>query len=273
MKGRLWRNIGVGAIAFGVGAIAFAESAGAQSQIVPDETLGAERSRVTPETIRGVESDRITGGASREANLFHSFTQFDIGEGRGAYFENPAGIQNIFSRITGNDISDINGTLGVLGSANLFLMNPNGIVFGQNARLDLGGSFVGTTANAIGFGDGGIFSASMPDVPGQVLNVNPSALLFNQMGNGAIASQAKELASASGQSLLFAGGDVSLDASLLFSLGGRVELSRVAGIGTIPIISSGNALQLGFVSGGSLADIALQNNSFISTPAGGSIVI
>jgi len=62
--------------------------------------------------------------------------------------------------------------MDVLGTANLFLINPNGIVFGQEARLDLGGLFVGTTADAIGFGGEKNFSASMPEVPGQVLNFN-----------------------------------------------------------------------------------------------------
>jgi filamentous hemagglutinin family protein len=86
-----------------------------------------------------VESDRIEGGARRGGNLFHSFEWLNIGAGRGAYFNNPDGVRNIFGRVTGNLPSDIQGTLGViregttntLGTANLFLMNLNGIVFGQ----------------------------------------------------------------------------------------------------------------------------------------------
>ena len=73
------------------------------AQIIPDETLGAESSVVTPDTIKGLESDRISGGAIRGSNLFHSFREFNIGEGRGGYFENPTAIENIFSRVTGND--------------------------------------------------------------------------------------------------------------------------------------------------------------------------
>ncbi|HEY9671531.1 MAG TPA: hypothetical protein V6D11_08815, partial [Waterburya sp.] len=72
------------------------------AQIVPDDTLGAERSVVTPNvTIKGLSSDRIDGGAIRGTNLFHSFQQFNINEGRGAYFTNPPGIENILSRVTG----------------------------------------------------------------------------------------------------------------------------------------------------------------------------
>ncbi|MEG4010466.1 filamentous hemagglutinin N-terminal domain-containing protein, partial [Microcoleus sp. Pol1C5] len=101
----------------------------ANAQIVPDNTLGAESSVVTPKVnIRGIPSDRIDGGAIRGANLFHSFEQLSVLEGRGAYFTNPAGIENILSRVTGANRSDILGRLGVLGPANLFLINPNGIV-------------------------------------------------------------------------------------------------------------------------------------------------
>ena len=74
--------------------------------------------------------------------------------------------------MTGGNASNILGTLGVDGAANLFLMNPNGILFGENARLDLGGSFVGTTANGVQFGEQGNFSATNPEAPG-LLTVNP----------------------------------------------------------------------------------------------------
>ena len=101
---------------------------------VADRTLGAESSVVTPTSP---QADRIDGGAIRGANLFHSFSQFHIGEGREAYFANPSGIENILSRVTGSDASKIFGKLGVLGNANLFLINPNGIIFGKNASLDV----------------------------------------------------------------------------------------------------------------------------------------
>ncbi len=104
-------------------------SRGALAQIVPDNTLGAESSVVTPDVIGGIESDRIDNGAIRGTNLFHSFEQFNIGAERGAYFTNLAGIENIFSRVTGVNSSEILGRLGVLGNANLFVINPRGIVF------------------------------------------------------------------------------------------------------------------------------------------------
>ncbi|MDV2997617.1 MAG: hypothetical protein N4J56_007322 [Chroococcidiopsis sp. SAG 2025] len=65
------------------------------------------------------------------------------------------------------------------GAANLFLLNPNGIVVGQNAQLRIGGSFVASTADAIQFGEQGFFSATDPNAP-PLLTVNPSAFLFTK---------------------------------------------------------------------------------------------
>lgn len=131
------------------------------AQIAPDGTLGAENSVVQPNVvINGTPSDRIEGGAKRGANLFHSFREFNIDEGRGAYFSNPIGVENILSRVTGTNASNISGVLGVLGNANLFFINPNGIIFGSNSRLDVKGSFVATTANSVSFADGTQFGTN-----------------------------------------------------------------------------------------------------------------
>lgn len=73
-------------------------SGSVQAQIVPDGTLGGERSQVTP---IAPNTDRIDGGAGRGANLFHSFQEFNVRDGRGVYFTNPVNVQNIFSRVTG----------------------------------------------------------------------------------------------------------------------------------------------------------------------------
>ncbi len=126
------------------------------AQVIPDNTLGSESSVIN--SITELRS-RIEGGATRGSNLFHSFENFSIDEGLKVYFANPEGIANIFSRVTGNNISEILGTLGVEGTANLFFMNPNGIIFGENAFVDAGGSFIATTANSIDFSDGTSFDS------------------------------------------------------------------------------------------------------------------
>lgn len=152
----------------------------AQAQIVPDSTLGDENSTVTEGAIvRGDVADLIEGGAARGGNLFHSFLEFNVNEGQRVYFANPDGIESILSRITGGNPSNIFGPLGVDGTADLFLLNPNGIVFGENAALDIEGSFYATTGNAIGLGDE-VFSATEPE-QSRLLTVNPSVLFANYL--------------------------------------------------------------------------------------------
>ena len=165
----------------------------ASAQIVPDTTLGGERSHLTPNIqIGGESADRIDGGAIRGNNLFHSFSEFNVGEGQRVFFANPNGIRTIVSRVTGNTPSQINGTLGVDGEANFFLLNPNGVILGPHARLDMSGAFVGTTAHAIRFGRQGVFSSTDPNPP-SLLTVNPSALLFNRISHGAITNHSRSL--------------------------------------------------------------------------------
>lgn len=185
----------------------------ALAQVTPDSTLGVERSVVVPnQIIKGVPSDQIDGGATRGANLFHSFQEFNVGEGRGVYFANPAGIENILSRVTGGNPSNIFGRLGVLGNANLFLLNPNGIMFGPNSSLDIKGSFIATTANGIKIGESGFFSASEPQ-NSRLISVSPGALFFNQVANQpATITNSGNLAV--GQNFTLAAGNLDLQGQL-----------------------------------------------------------
>ncbi|NJL48967.1 MAG: filamentous hemagglutinin N-terminal domain-containing protein [Leptolyngbyaceae cyanobacterium SM2_5_2] len=152
----------------------------AQAQLIPDTTLGPDASLVTPGVAlpSGV-AELIEGGAIRGGNLFHSFLEFNIDEGQRVYFANPAGIESILSRVTGGNPSNIFGTLGVEGAADLFLINPNGLVFGENATLDIQGSFYGSTAEAIPLGDG-VYSATAPE-QSSLLTVDPSALFSSYL--------------------------------------------------------------------------------------------
>jgi filamentous hemagglutinin family protein len=192
------------------------------AQITPDDTLGGERSRVTPNiNVRGAQADRIDGGATRGANLFHSFREFNVNEGQRVYFSNPVGIQNILSRVTGTDVSDILGTLGVDGGANLFLLNPNGIIFGPNARLDISGSFTASTGDRFTFPDGSEFSAANPQAPPLLtINVTPGLQYGRPAGN---LSNAGSLSVGAGQSLTLFGNTVTTTGSLV-APGGTVQV-------------------------------------------------
>ncbi|MDZ7960755.1 MAG: S-layer family protein [Aulosira sp. DedQUE10] len=247
----------------------------AQAQITPDNTLGAEASSITPNAlINGANADLINGGAQRSGNLFHSFIEFNINNGQSVYFGNPSGVQNILTRVTGGNASNILGILGVNGNANLFLINPNGILFGQNASLDIRGSFVGTTANAVQFGNQGIFSATNPQAP-PLLTVNPSALLFNQINQNAAIQNNGVLEVTEGKSLLLVGGNISMDGGILFAPGGRVELGGLAEAGNVGIQQDGNILSLNFPVQVERADVLLNNSAGVSVISGdgGSVAI
>jgi filamentous hemagglutinin family protein len=234
--------------------------------------------------------DLITGGAQRGQNLFHSFEQFNVTEGRGAYFTSPsADIVNILSRITGNNISEIFGTLGTNGASqpNLFLINPNGIVFGQNAALNVGGSFVATTADSIKFGDRGFFSVSNPEVP-PLLTVQPSAFFFNQMNDGGI--QNNSIAAAGldpsgsfevfglrvpdGKSLSLLGGELTVNGGGMSAFGGVVNLGAVSGEGTVNLNLNGNNFSFDFPEI-ARANVSIINRSSLLTlgDGGGDIII
>lgn len=255
-----------------------------RAQIAPDSTQGAEGSVVTNNVdIKGVSSDRIDGGAIRGATLFHSFREFNIDEGRGAYFTNPAGIENILSRVTGGNPSNIFGALGVLGNANLFLINPNGIIFGPSSSLDVGGSFVATTASSLNFADGTNFSAQ-PNQTTPLLRVSvPIGLQFGGTA-GSIVNQSRAANSSAdfgglqvqpGKTLALVGGDVSLDSGYLDAQGGRVELGGLAGAGSVGLNVDGNNLRLDFPDGVPRADVSLTNGAYVDVAAliGGSIAL
>ncbi len=103
----------------------------------------------------------ITGGTRPAGgpNLFHSFNQFSLGSGNVATFVNPGGVFNIIGRVIGGSPSNINGTIQA-PNANLFFLNPSGIVFGPSAQLNVTFSAYFSTAHQLSLNGGGVFGAT-----------------------------------------------------------------------------------------------------------------
>jgi filamentous hemagglutinin family protein len=192
------------------------------AQLTPDNTLGAEASLVNPGVdIGGQPGDRIEGGARRGVNLFHSFSNFNVNSGQRVYFANPTGVNNILTRVTGTSVSNILGTLGVDGTANLFLLNPNGILFGPNAQLDVRGSFVASTGDRFVFSNGSEFSAVNPQAPPLLtISITPGLQYGRPVGN---INNAGTLTVAPGQSLTLFGNTVTHTGRLM-APGGLVQV-------------------------------------------------
>ncbi len=217
----------------------------ATGQIIPDQSLRQESSTVT---VIDEFNERIEGGAIRGKNLFHSFQEFNIAEEISTYFVNPNGINNIFSRVTGNNVSHILGKLGVLGNANLFLMNPNGFIFGRDASLDINGSFLGTTASSILFDNEVEFSTENNQEALSLVISQPIGLKFSNAGTiivrgyghvlldippftsapiQAILEDRPRLSVKSGKSLNFLGGNILFEGGNAVAELSRIELSAI----------------------------------------------
>lgn len=185
----------------------------------------------------------ISGGAlsGDSANLFHSLSQFGLTQSQIANFlANPA-TRNILVRVTGGDASRLDGLIQVSGSnANLFLMNPAGIVFGANATLNVSGSFAATTATSIGLGANWFNAAGTNNYKG--LDGNPSSYAFAVAQPGAIVN-AGNLAVGVGQQLTLLGGTVVSSGSLSAPQG-QIVVAAVPGQSVVRLSQPGAVLSL-----------------------------
>ncbi|MDA0267508.1 MAG: CHAT domain-containing protein [Cyanobacteria bacterium] len=183
----------------------------------------------------------ITGGTSAGNNLFHSFTDFNLLGGESATFFTDPGTLNILGRITGGNPSLINGLLSVSGSnANLFLLNPAGILFGANAALNLGGSFTATTADGVTFGTGDFGAIGSNDYGALV--GDPTGFIFSRDTPGSIVNGGT-LAVTPGETLQLIGGQV-INTGTLEAPGGAIVIAAVEGESLVRIAQDGLVLNL-----------------------------
>ncbi|HAG82553.1 MAG TPA: filamentous hemagglutinin [Cyanobacteria bacterium UBA12227] len=211
----------------------------------------------------------ITGTDRGGSNLFHSFSKFNVDANTRVLFQDP-GVENIISRVTGTTRSHIRGTLGVRGGdANLFLINPNGIIFGPKAQLDVEGSFVASTASSLVFADGHQFSATNPEAPPLLTISVPIGLQFGATA-ASIQVQNSSLEVLSGKTLALVGGNVELRGGQLIAPAGQIE---IGGVGANSFVSLGNDLRLGYEAVENFQDILLSQGFVINTDGdkGGAI--
>ncbi|MBD3886687.1 filamentous hemagglutinin N-terminal domain-containing protein [Phormidium tenue FACHB-886] len=265
-----------------------------QAQVTPDQTLPSPSTA----NLNGNQF-AITGGTRAGTNLFHSFREFSVPTGGAASFQqvDPA-ITNIITRVTGVSASRIDGAIealqagGQVSSANLFLINPNGILFGANASLNLGGSFLATTGDRLNFADGTQFRAdgtqSSPLLtisapvglqfgvtPGAIVNHSRHNLRFsNDLLNDAIAGG---LQVPRDQTLALVGGDVRLPGGVLVAEGGRIELGAIGNSSQalVRLTSDDRGWRLGYENINSFQNLQFSQgaNVSVSGSGGGSVQI
>ena len=248
----------------------------AAAQITGDGTLGTQVNGSIAAPCTG--SCVITNGATRGNNLFHSFQRFSLPNRDIANFQIAPTIQNVIVRVTGVGqpfVSNINGTIQISNPANFFLLNPNGILFGPGASLNISGSFLATTADRIQFSDGIVFSTTNP-TPLLTINV-PTGLQFNNNPES-IQMQRSVLSVGQGDnfsSFALLGGEVKLNQSSIRAPGIPIFISSVGDQGRVALQVQGDRLSLRLAKGTLRRDITfLRSRIDTSSVVGrGEIVI
>lgn len=268
------------------------------AQITTDGSLGPLINLSGPNYQITADLGQQYGG-----NLFHSFQEFNLQSLESATFSGADNIQNVISRVTGGHLSNLDGTIrSTMPNADFYFLNPYGIVFGPNIKLDVPGSFHASTADYLNLGDEGRFDARQPG--NSLLTVAPVeafGFLNNQVagisikGIGEVTKiegegQMTGLVVPTGKTLSIIGGDIEMTGSYypsdeyireyrgyirplgnLTAASGRINLVSVASPGlVIPTLDS-----LEITSFNQLGKISLSQKSLIevSGPRAGSLFI
>ncbi len=209
-------------------------------------------------------------GKTLESNLFHSFSDFNIGLGERATFTGPAAIQNILSRVTGGNPSEINGYLGSnIPGANLYFLNPAGVMFGPGAQLGVQGSFHVSTADYLRLSDNdNVRFNAVPSSADKLLNASPpEAFGFLSQNPESLIIQNSSLKVENGNTLSVIGGDIEvLGGSQLVAPGGNINLTSVAAKGEVVFTANSPAMD----AFDRLGEVSLIQNSWIHNIGTGS---
>jgi filamentous hemagglutinin family protein len=241
----------------------------AQAEVVTDGTLGKATSLSGPNYEISADLGQIEGN-----NLFHSFSQFNLSKSESANFSGPGNIQNIITRVTGGEQSFIDGGISsTIQGANLFLLNPHGILFGENASLNISGSFYASTAGYLTLGANGRFDVISTNNT-RLTVAAPTAFGFLDSSVAEVKVSGSQLRSEGDISLV--GGDITIsgrqqetyinndETSTLQSRGGNVNLTSVKSMGEVIISNVDESLSkietLGNITIDDGALVALKNS-------------
>lgn len=135
------------------------------------------------------------------------YSRFDIGQGQGVNFQQPAATARAFNRIDSANPSRIDGSLTANGT--IYLVNPAGIVFGQNAVVNVGALYA-AAGNFTTFNDFNTTTALTGDVinlgsltAGQAGGDHTLALLGQRVANlGSVSAPDGTIVMAAGDSVI-----------------------------------------------------------------------
>ena len=241
----------------------------AYAEIITDGTLGDHVHLQAPHYA-------ITQNLGTQVgpNLFHSFEQFNLYPGETATFSGDATIQHVISRITGGQPSTINGLIrSTIPNAELFLLNPAGMIFGEHAQLDIQGGFHASTADYMRFGENGRFNAKHPS--DTLLTVAPPMAFGFLTTPSAIQNQGSQLIVASETDLSIVGGQLTLEDAQLVAASGRINLVSVASRGEVTAKISPLGVRIPDTSSFSTLGQIMMKDSSIETsglPSGGILI-
>lgn len=239
----------------------------AHAEITLDGSLGPKASLSGPDYVV-----THTQGLLRGTNLFHSFGEFNVLKGESATFTGPVMIQSIIGRVTGGNESFIDGKVqSTIPGANLFLINPNGVLFGPNALLDVRGSFHVSTAEYVKLGEDGVFYAD-PTQSSIITVAPPSAFGFLSDGPAAIRLQESDLEVPEGNGLFLVGGKLQVEDCEVSAPSGNIIMASVNSSGEVTLDKPGGLVDIDFDYAVDAGEISLRGSGLDVTGDGSGTV-
>ncbi|MEO1402890.1 MAG: filamentous hemagglutinin N-terminal domain-containing protein [Cyanobacteria bacterium J06635_1] len=256
-------------------------SSAVYGQVIPDSALPTNSLVTSTDATNFV----VDGGLLIDGNQLHRFASFSVPPAGSVMFDGVS-VQNIVGLVTGDSISDIDGVIRASGDANLLLINPNGIIFGPNAFLNVGGSFVASTAEKVLFDNGEQFSATQTPNNSPLLSIRmPTGLQFGNMASSIVNQSDASPAGAvnfigdpvglsvqDNQTITFVGGDLLLEGGNLTASGGHIELGSVTPNSTVSLVPAEQGWVTGYSDEQNFRDISLIQESVLDVSGeGGSL--